>query len=239
LQLKRWMLQEHQYDEWPSSSLAHHSQYCRVGCGGKRRVHCIIAGLIYKWLEERCNEWNAELAEQELLGTFGMEDTAETSAISATTNNSSTTANQPTTNTKASKSSKRKKKKKSAVSTGHQPDTIHGASNGNDVALEGVLFDESCEGFEDFDDQELVSPSPAEELPKEEDQVQENKPNGDGNSFSKPDMEFEGEEHHEIDSYPSSVYIMDDKEILSAQDFLVGRLLEAFEAGNSMDVVYL
>jgi hypothetical protein len=238
LQLKRWMLQEHQYDEWPSTSLAHHSQYCRAGCGGKRRVHCIMAGLIYNWLEERCKEWNAELAEQELLGTFGMEDTTETSAISATTNNSSTPANNPTT-TKASKSSRRKKKKKSAASS--RPDTIHGASNGKVAALEGVLFDESCEGFEEFAGQEPVSPSPAEEPPKQEDQVQENKANGDAsNKFSGPDMELEEEEeHHGIDSYPSSVYIMDGKEIQSAQDFLVGRLLQALERGDSKDVVYL
>jgi hypothetical protein len=244
LQLKRWMLQEHQYDEWPSSSMAHNSQYCRAGCGGKRRVHCIMAGLIYNWLEDRCQEWNAELAEQELLGTlFGMEDTTETSAISATTNNSSTPAlnNPTTTTTKASKSSRRKKKKKSAASSGHRPDTIHAASNGNGAALEGVLFDESCEGFEDFTDQELASPSL-------EDQVLEDKANGNGNGngntskeFSEPDMELEKveEEYHEIDSYPSSVFIMDDKEILSAQDFLVGRLLKAFETGDSMDVVYL
>jgi hypothetical protein len=197
-----------------------------------------MAGLIYNWLEERCKEWNAELAEQELLGTFGMEDTTETSAISATTNNSSTPANNPTT-TKASKSSRRKKKKKSAASS--RPDTIHGASNGKVAALEGVLFDESCEGFEEFAGQEPVSPSPAEEPPKQEDQVQENKANGDAsNKFSGPDMELEEEEeHHGIDSYPSSVYIMDGKEIQSAQDFLVGRLLQALERGDSKDVVYL
>ena len=244
LQLKRWMRQEHQYDEWPSSSLARDGRYCRAGCGGKRRVHCIMAGLIYNWLEDRCQEWNAELAEQELLGTFDMEDTTETSAISATTNNSNSgTANKDPITAKSSKSSRRKKKKKSAASSGHRPDTIQAGSNGNGAAREGVSFDESCEGFEEFADQELASPALVDVLPKEEEyRVQGNKANGDAsNEFSEPDTELEEneEEHHEIDSYPSSVYIMDDKEILSAQDFLVGRLLEALEADDSMGVVYL
>lgn len=37
------------------------------GGGGKRRATGILVGLVYEWLKDRCNEWHAELTQNELL----------------------------------------------------------------------------------------------------------------------------------------------------------------------------
>jgi len=37
------------------------------GGGGRRRTTGILVGLFYRWLKERCDEWNAELTQNELL----------------------------------------------------------------------------------------------------------------------------------------------------------------------------
>lgn len=42
------------------------SQYC-LGSDGKDRAACILVALLFRWLSDRCLEWQAEMAEQELL----------------------------------------------------------------------------------------------------------------------------------------------------------------------------
>jgi len=48
------------------------------GVGGENRVSSIISGLIYRWLEAQCSEWQAELATDELL--HSMEEPALTAS---------------------------------------------------------------------------------------------------------------------------------------------------------------
>lgn len=67
--------------------------------GGNTRAVCILVGLLYRWMSDRCQEWQAEVAEQEL---FAVEDdnnkTAETQVAGKST--------------KPSKKNKKKKDKK-------------------------------------------------------------------------------------------------------------------------------
>lgn len=44
----------------------HHGGPCQGG-GGRRRATGIVVGLLYQWLKDRCNEWHAELTQNELL----------------------------------------------------------------------------------------------------------------------------------------------------------------------------
>jgi len=44
------------------------------GDGGERRVSSILAALLYRWLEDRCSEWHAELTRDELLLSMDMEE---------------------------------------------------------------------------------------------------------------------------------------------------------------------
>jgi len=46
------------------------------GGNGQRRVSSVLAALIYRWLEERCKEWNAELTRDELLQSIGLDEPA-------------------------------------------------------------------------------------------------------------------------------------------------------------------
>jgi hypothetical protein len=73
--------------------------FCSRG-GGKTRAVCILVGLLYRWMSDRCKEWQAEVAEQELLTAVEDDDnkTAETQAAGKST--------------KPSKKAKKKKDKK-------------------------------------------------------------------------------------------------------------------------------
>mmetsp|Transcript_20264 Transcript_20264/g.56325 ORF Transcript_20264/g.56325 Transcript_20264/m.56325 type:complete len:314 (-) Transcript_20264:63-1004(-) len=94
LSLCRWMWQE---PIGPNNACSK----CWHGAGGgKRRVMGILAGLTYAWLQERCNEWKAEIARQELLTSF--EDDEVSKAVGK--------AGGP-----GSKSSKKSKKKNKAT----------------------------------------------------------------------------------------------------------------------------
>ncbi|KAL9184505.1 hypothetical protein ACHAXT_012475 [Thalassiosira profunda] len=44
------------------------------GHGGERRVTSIVAALLYRWLEARCSEWNAELTRDEFLLSMDLEE---------------------------------------------------------------------------------------------------------------------------------------------------------------------
>ena len=130
LQLKRWyMLQDDCRSEWGPGGdlfvLGHHQMYCQVGTGGKRRLTCILAGLIYKWLENQCREWKAAKAEQELL--FGFDDLKSTPTTATSTAGGGDSAS-PDNNSAQQKSSKKKRKKKSKASSA----VATGAADPND-----------------------------------------------------------------------------------------------------------
>ncbi|CAJ1964381.1 unnamed protein product [Cylindrotheca closterium] len=113
LQLKKWMLQDDidsdvwKWDSPPETSIpiTRHMNY-PLGAGGKRRAMCVLAGLVYQWLGDRYKEWQAEVAEQELLTDF----VAETEKPAVTNGES-----------KSAKKKKKKRKKSGAVSPSRQP----------------------------------------------------------------------------------------------------------------------
>jgi len=74
LSLRKWILASSSIDLEPDerhgfSSHLDHSK-CWRGIGGRRKTMGIFAGLTYVWLRERCKEWKAEIASQELLTSF-------------------------------------------------------------------------------------------------------------------------------------------------------------------------
>jgi hypothetical protein len=88
--------------------------FCSRG-GGNTRAVCILVGLLYRWMSDRCKEWQAEVAEQELLTAVEDDDnkTAETQAAGKST--------------KPSKKTKKKKDKKD------RPAEIPNPVNGGDT----------------------------------------------------------------------------------------------------------
>jgi hypothetical protein len=67
LPLYHWMMLSDNPDLY---GLSLNTSPCWSGWGGRRRVMCILAGVAYCWLNERCNEWKAEVAERELITHF-------------------------------------------------------------------------------------------------------------------------------------------------------------------------
>lgn len=67
LPLYHWMMFS---DDLGPYELGGTSSPCWSGWGGRRRVTCMLAGLAYVWLRERCNEWKSEVAERELITDF-------------------------------------------------------------------------------------------------------------------------------------------------------------------------
>mmetsp|Transcript_12143 Transcript_12143/g.17290 ORF Transcript_12143/g.17290 Transcript_12143/m.17290 type:complete len:1082 (-) Transcript_12143:3940-7185(-) len=107
--LESWMRNPEEGHETPSK--ANIEQRCQGG-GGMRRVHAILAGLLYRWLCDRCMEWHAELTQSELLDS--MEAQLDVDGFDQSITNSSTTQG-----TKSGKKKKKKKdKKKNNGSTG-------------------------------------------------------------------------------------------------------------------------
>jgi hypothetical protein len=276
LQLKQWILQdERRFDEWRlgmpssnnSSTLGHHQMYCRTGTGGKRRMMCVLVGLVYRWLEDRCMEWKAEVAERELLTDFDFAGTP--ASVSNGTSNSEAT--------KPSKSSKRNKKKKnkgaqSPLNASDNPSNIDEPAKSNQLAAEegskvnghstkdpepeNKVPDESLEdekrkhmgsysSFESFksedtareEDTSTANDNGASELPLASEP--DVVPESDENVAAEEQEIVEDEESQILEIDISLVYVEDAKQILPAKDFLVGRLAELL--GNSVrkDVVVI
>ena len=104
---------------------------CVGSCGG-RRVSSIFSGLIYRWLEERAKEWNAELEQNELFQSM-----EKPSVV----------------NVKSGKKKKKKSKKKKASAainkTSSKPDLVE--SSTNDDMSKSSRGDQS-EGIQSIDD---------------------------------------------------------------------------------------
>ncbi len=100
VELKKWM-SDTQVGRPTTLNLAS-DQLCSGG-GGKRRLTCILAGFIYRWLAVRCEEWNSELAEVELLTS--VENASPVDGIEQQTTSGKTV--------KTGKQSRRKRDKKS------------------------------------------------------------------------------------------------------------------------------
>lgn len=80
----------------------HRKEEACEGGGGKRRITCILAALLYRWLCDRCMEWHADLTQNELLGAIDEIAASTHSSFSASSQNSGQ---------RSRKSSKKKKDK--------------------------------------------------------------------------------------------------------------------------------
>lgn len=251
LQLKRWMLQdERQFDEWrlgsPSSTTpSYHQMYCQPGRGGKRRVMCVLAGLVYRWLEDRCTEWKAEIAEKELLADFDFAEPVSAANTSVPTDGFN--ANKP------NKSGKKKKKKNKAAMSSNAAESLKEneaatstealddpEANGTFKSIperekteiqEGALVDDSGEPSESYSSVEAETKvAVRKSTPNGHDQSVTQQTERTSEATAEPDpMEAEGEmvteaEEFDVDDYLSSVYVEDEEELLSAKNFLVARM---------------
>ena len=100
------------------------------GYGRDRRVACLIAAMLYGWLQDRCVEWNAELRQKEILA--------------AMENDEEFFANDPSSLEKESSKSSKKKKKKGKKKAGAGASTD--ASNGPDTIVTTGSADANTEG---------------------------------------------------------------------------------------------
>ena len=95
-------------------------QHCMGGCG-QRRFSSLILALFFRKLSERCSEWHAELAEQELLTAMSSEDLgldgANGYAGSVNGDNTAAVGTGAEQSSKPGKKSKKKRAKKATVVT--------------------------------------------------------------------------------------------------------------------------
>jgi hypothetical protein len=114
LSLRKWILASSSVDLEQDEGFSSHldNSKCWRGIGGRRKTMGIFAGLTYVWLRERCKEWKAEIASQELLTSFDVDLLSNADQMDANTSKSINKAggliNKP------SKKSKKKKGKKSS-----------------------------------------------------------------------------------------------------------------------------
>jgi len=223
LQLKSWVLQDHDYlndfhrgDAPLSLNNAYENGLCRQGQGGKRRLMCIVAGLLYKWLEERCLEWKAQKAEQELLTDFG-----ETEVVD------------PSPTKKQKKKNKKKKNRNSSNSqrsilddASRDPPTKPHESNGTSQAethsAEGSLLS-STDRQKTVERETKLDSNP-------QDEIDSHFPEDIGDSDHFPE---------DIDDYESLVTVHTKNGALTAQDFLMSRMLELLASKDKGDVIFL
>jgi hypothetical protein len=238
--------------------------YCKGLNGGKRRVMCVLAGLVYRWLEDRCMEWKAELAEKELLTDFGL-----AKSISASTQSASGQCNNAN---KASKSGKRNKKKKNKAASspvdlsedtkngdstppsqheedGAQVNGTHGEKPAprKEGVLNQPLVDEKGKQISSLSNLDAEKEVPVKEnisngqnqvVPESAQKIESDEASWLEN-IQAPEVMAGEKEECDIDDYPSSVYVEDEKEMLSASDFLVGRLLELLKSNDKNEVVII
>ncbi|KAL7575793.1 hypothetical protein ACA910_003121 [Epithemia clementina (nom. ined.)] len=101
LRLIQWMSSE------PRTEIRSQTARC-PGADGSLRATCLIMTLMYGWFVEQYNEWQAELAQQELLLTMGGADTSDIEAAKPDTAS-------PTTGASKKKPKKKRGKTQSAT----------------------------------------------------------------------------------------------------------------------------
>eukprot|EP00934_Nitzschia_sp_Nitz4_P005294 Nitzschia sp. Nitz4//scaffold203_size38902//4748//8014//NITZ4_007656-RA/size38902-processed-gene-0.67-mRNA-1//-1//CDS//3329541412//5284//frame0 len=227
LPLKRWILlqDENLFDKVGSPKLnSYHHSFCPSG-GGRRRVMCMVVGLLYNVLEEQCRIWKAEQAEKELLTDFGTPNEV------ATTNHS-----QPAGG-KGSKAKKNKKKKNKNSAATNATESINGNSSS---AVEGAPVTKdippnkavsvSENGHAETPSKETEPPSISEVEPEVKVNTTETTPVDD--TEVRPTVA----DDEECDEEPVRWYLQDGKSHISAEDFLIGRMEEILR--SSKEVVF-
>ena len=282
LQVRRWMLQDEQkLDDWrlgapamSNESWSHHTNCRACPNGGKQRILCVLAGLVYRWLGDRYMEWKAEVAERELLTDFDFADLAAPTYSNG--------AGQSNSATKGGKSSKRNKKKKiksvdplptsgteNNVQSDKSPaqpkqdeeDSQVKDSDGNDKFKEdAVASSDAVAVVEEIESNSALHSDAADKVvsvtkaanvttpvvveaeanPVDPDTDAPTTPTQDNGTRN--DIGSEIIEELDVDDYTSFVTVKDEKKILSAKTFLVGRLLELLRDGsekNGITVIQL
>ena len=115
------------------------------GVGGRRRVSCIVATMIFDWLQERCMEWHAELTHKELLAAMEKDDLFF----------SNDPTQQITSGGKSSSKKKKAKKKKAATSKLESSTQRDMGSQGSSDINDGSKSEDGS-----------IAPSPEEKLDK-------------------------------------------------------------------------
>jgi hypothetical protein len=267
-QLARWMKSENGVDagiiegfDWRAPN---HLCLIGAGRGGKRRVMCVLAGLVYQWLEERCLEWNAELAEQELLTS--MDTDYDAAAVDVPASAAATGSSDPKNKTsKASKKNKKKRdKNKASISSSTSP--INGAADetsdnptnanvdtniiittgvpvedGSPLPISGEYHDavtaDNALASEDVPREEEVMEHAADE---ELDGAFETHDAFDSDDGANQEEELDHFDEHGIDlGYPSAVGVIDSENFQSPEEFLVGRFKEVLRLKGNKDVFFL
>lgn len=250
LQLKRWMLQDDSgFDELRDSQLhttsTHHHLYCRPDTGGKRRSMCVLAGLVYQWLGDRCREWRAEMAEKELLIDF--------------MTGSAGSPNVGTNGEMQTKSNKKKKKKKKKVAQSSQEESENGMatppaaggefSSNTNGTMKQAPAEQNSEaqndaqiGMEKGDNWETVKTANGKgtksTIPNKDDAIVETDNSGTAHLVGEEEeVTDEAISEDNIDDFPTSVYVKDDKDITSGRDFLIGRLRDLLASSDKSQVV--
>lgn len=252
LQLKRWMLQDESslMEAWNgdiSPLNSYHHRYCQPGRQGKRRVMCILAGLVYRWLEEQCKVWRAEMAEKQLLTDFNFDEPPVAAASAKETDGLGKPA-------KAKKS--KKKKSKSAApfndaDNGKPQESPSGTEDQGKVGVDGgsALSVGSTDEKKSNDlvpqevhDSDSETPK-APETPTEssaapsDDNIQttgagvEGKLMDDDNETTVDIMEPE--------RCQSQIVIEDGNRKISAEDFLVSRMRQMLSSNKSEGIVVI
>jgi hypothetical protein len=240
--IQQWMLDEN--DDLGSTTLDPTWTLCGHGWGGKRRLRCILAGLMHRWLSERCIEWKSETAAHELLANF---DTELNSSTQTGVGNSS----------KLPK--KNKKKKKKALSQNSSEGDPHYTSRSSSGSAEEIEPTEigkggSENGIGEKPETPIVNSSISDGVNNV--QGNEKTPPEDSSAPQVSDVstmaiavdELEMVEHStenprgqkdeiEFELPKPSIMVVDDEEnLISATDFLIGRLLDLMgedERGHS------
>ncbi len=253
LSLRKWVLESPSIDMKPDESyqfspdLVHAK--CWPGIGARRRVMGILAGLTYAWFRERCKEWKAEKASQELLTYFETDLLAATDPEIANASKSS-----------ISKSNKKSKKKKNKKSSSNMNPASSRNENNDEIKTNIDSLPEEQEGLEDdlgnkvtevaedntegpveFDvnsvDHDTKINSSKEEEKDDTGCTDETTETVDGGN----DVEFlyaEKEDNNPIEYYESSVVVQDESGCaIPAMEFLTDRLVQLLKQQENEQVV--
>ena len=265
LSLRKWVLESPSIDMKPDDSYQFspdllHAK-CWPGIGARRRVMGILAGLTYVWFRERCKEWKAEKASQELLTYFDTDLLAGTDPEIANASKSGIS--------KSNKKSKKKKNKKSssnmnpASSTNGNNDEAK-ANNDSSPGSDHSLLDEQEESGDILGDNSEVATEDTEspiqidvntfnQGLKIDSHAAISKGEGkDGVSYTEEiveiidggdDAEFlyaEKEDNNSIEYYESSVVVQDESGCaIPAMEFLTDRLVELLKQQENEQVVII
>jgi hypothetical protein len=260
LPLSQWMMQSPLTMD--PSELSPEASLCWPGEGGKRRIRCILAGLTYFWLQERCIEWKSETVAQELLTDVDMElSTHQIPANGAIVGTKSGIA---------SNSSKRNKKKKGKSSSGSadEPSTpetsnhvdgkgitsmismVSEVTKAAPVQEQGSTRKEASPGHREKEESKTANDTgsvsnenkfhlaESSETPSMQSKdLYEDAADGTGGDKYNDEL---SNLQNELDSYESIVVVQDENGVITAQDFLTNRLLNVMkEAESGSNVVIL